>query len=97
MFAGVALRAIYTTVFLMNDLLVDQIKLLLLPEDLTSGNRTSSSPLKLSPDSVSFPNFTALVDQFMENIQGRGKESNISKLRRHRALIVLNTLLGLVD
>ena len=97
MFAGVVLRAIYTTVFLMNYLLVDQIKLLLLPEDLTSGNRTSSSPLKLSPDSVSFPKFTALVDQFMENIQGRGKESNFSKPRRRRALILLNTLLGLVD
>ena len=97
MLAGVALRAIYTTVFLMNDLLLDQIKLLLLPEDLTSANRTSSSPLKLNPDSVSFPNFTALVDQFMEHNQGRGKKSNISKLRRHRALILLNTLLGLVD
>ena len=43
------------TVFLMNDLLVDQIKLLLLPEDLTPANHTSLSPLKLSPDSVSFP------------------------------------------
>ena len=81
----------------MNDLLVDQTKLLLLPEDLTPGNRTSSSPLKLSPDSLSFPNFTALVDQFMENIQGRGKKSNNSKLRRHRALILLNTPLRLVD
>lgn len=97
MLAGVALRAMYTTVFLMNDLLLDQIKLLLRPEDLTSGNRTSTSPLKLSPDSVSFPNFTALVDQFMVNIQGRGKKSNISKLRRHRGLILLSTPLGLVD
>jgi hypothetical protein len=54
MFAGGALRAIYTTVFLMNDLLVDQIKLLLLPENLTPANHTSLLSLKLSPASVSF-------------------------------------------
>jgi hypothetical protein len=97
MFAGGALRAIYTTVFLMNDLLVDQIKLLLLPENLTPANHTSLLPLKLSPASVSFPNFTVQVDQFLANIQGRDKESNISKLLRHWALILLNTLLRLVD
>ena len=33
----------------------------------------------------------------MESIQGRDAESNISKLLRHWALILLNTLLRLVD
>ena len=40
MLAGVALRAIYTTVFFMNDILVDQIKLLPLLEDTEKTNRT---------------------------------------------------------
>jgi hypothetical protein len=37
--AGVALRAIYTTVFFMNDILVKHIKLLPLPEDTEKNNR----------------------------------------------------------
>ena len=45
----------------MNDILVDQIKLLPLPEDLTHANRTWLSPLKLNPESVSHPAFTALM------------------------------------
>ena len=40
MLAGVALRAIYTTVFLMNDTLVNHIKLLPLPEDTEKTNRS---------------------------------------------------------
>ena len=46
MLAGVALRAIYATVFSMNDILVGQIKLLPLPENLTYANRTWLSLLK---------------------------------------------------
>ena len=46
MLAGVALRAIYATVFSMNDILVEQIKLLPLPENLTYANRTWLSLLK---------------------------------------------------
>jgi len=37
------------------------------------------------------------MDQFKENTQGRRKVSIISKLLRHRALISLNTLFGLVE
>ena len=74
----------------MHDILVDQIKLLPLPEDLTHANRTWLSPLKLNPDSVSHPAFTALVDQFMENTQGKRNESDTAKLRRHWELILLN-------
>lgn len=36
----VALRAIYTTVFFMHDILLHQIKLLPLPEDTEKNNRT---------------------------------------------------------
>jgi hypothetical protein len=61
----------------MNDILVDQIKLLPLPEDLTHANRTWLSPLKLNPDSVSHPAFTALVDQFMAD--GSSQQQNSSK------------------
>ena len=39
--------------------------------------------LKLNPDSVSHPAFTALVDQFMEDSQGKRKEPNVSILRKH--------------
>ena len=46
MLAGVALRAIYATVFSVNDILVEHIKLLPLPEDLKHANRTWWSPLK---------------------------------------------------
>jgi hypothetical protein len=46
MLAGVALRAIYATVFSMNDILVEHIKLLPLPENLTYANRTWLSLLK---------------------------------------------------
>jgi hypothetical protein len=74
----------------MNDILVDQIKLLPLPEDTEKNNRTWLSPVKLSPDSVSYPAFTALVDQFMENTQGKRNESDTAKLRRHWELILLN-------
>ena len=67
----------------MNDILVDQIKLLPLPEDTEKNNRTWLSPVKLSPDSVSYPAFTALVDQFMADSQGKRNESDTAKLRRH--------------
>ena len=40
MLAGVALRAIYATVFLMSDILVNHIKLLPLPEDTEKTNRS---------------------------------------------------------
>jgi hypothetical protein len=74
----------------MNDILVDQINLLPLPEDLTHANRTWLSPLKLNPDSVSHPAFTALVDQFMSDSQGKRKEPNVSILRKHWELIPSN-------
>ena len=50
MLAGVALWAVYRTVFFVNHILVDQIKFLWLPEDLTHANRTWLSPVKLYPD-----------------------------------------------
>ena len=81
----------------MGDILVEQIKLLPMPQDLTSANRTWSLPFELRNDSVSFSTLTALMDQFKENTQGRRKVSIISKLLRHRALISLNTLFGLVE
>ena len=74
----------------MSDILVDQIKLLPLPEDLTPANRTWLSPVKLNPDSVSHPAFTALVDQFMADSQGKRKEPNVSILKKHWELILLN-------
>ena len=74
----------------MNDILVDQIKLLPLPEDLTHANRTWLSPLKLNPESVSHPAFTVLVDQFMADSQGNRREPHLSTLRRHWELILLN-------
>jgi len=74
----------------MNDILVDQIKLLPLPEDTEKNHRTWLAPLKLNPDSVSHPAFTALVDQCMENTQGKRNESDTAKLRRHWELILLN-------
>lgn len=74
----------------MHDILVDQIKLLPLPEDLTHANRTWLSPVRLNPDSVSHPAFTALVDQFMADSQGNRKEPHLSTLRRHWELILLN-------
>ena len=80
----------YTTVFLMHDILVDQIKLVPLPQDLIHANRTLLSPVKLNPDSVSHPAFTALVDQFMADGQGNRKELNVSILRKHWELILLN-------
>lgn len=90
MLAGDALRAIYTTVFFMNDILVEQIKLLPLPEDTEKNNRTWLTPLKLNPESVSHPAFTVLVDQFMADSQGNRKEPHLSTLRRHWELIFLN-------
>ena len=84
------MRAIYTTVFLMDYILVDQIKLLPLPQDLIRANRTWLSPVKLNPDSVSHPAFTALVDQFMADSQGNRKEPHLSTLRSHLELILLN-------
>lgn len=74
----------------MNDILVGQIKLLPLPEDTEKNNRTWLAPLKLNPDSVSHPAFTALVDQFMADSQGKRKEPNVSILRKHWELILLN-------
>ena len=74
----------------MNDILVDQTKLLPLPEDTEKNNRTWLSPVKLSPDSVSYPAFTALVYQFMADSQGNRKEPHLSTLRRHWELILLN-------
>ena len=74
----------------MHDILVDQIKLLPLPEDLTDANRTWLSPVKLDPDSVSHPAFTALVDQFMEDSQGSMKNPHLSRLRQHWEVILLN-------
>ena len=46
--------------------------------------------LKLNPDSVSHPAFTALVDQFMADSQGNRKEPHLSTLRGHWELILLN-------
>ena len=46
----------------MSDILVEQIKLLPLPEDTDKNNRTWLAPLKLNLDGVSHPAFTALVD-----------------------------------
>ena len=74
----------------MHDILVDQIKLVPLPQDLIHANRTLLSPVKLNPDSVSHPAFTALVDQFMADSQGNRKEPNVSILRKHWELILLN-------
>ena len=74
----------------MTDILVEQIKKLPKPEDTAPANRTWLSPLKLNPDSVSHPAFTALVDQCMEDSQGKRKEPNISILRRHWELVLLN-------
>jgi hypothetical protein len=74
----------------MNDILVDQIKLLPLPEDTEKNNRTWLAPLKLNPDLISHPAFTALVDQFMADSQGKRKEPNVSILKKHWELILLN-------
>jgi hypothetical protein len=74
----------------MNDILVKHIKLLPLPEDTEKNNRTWLAPLKLNPDSVSHPAFTALVNQFMTDSQGNRKEPHLSTLRRHWELILLN-------
>lgn len=74
----------------MTDILIEQIKKLPTPEDTTAANRTWLSPLKLNPDSVSHPAFTALVDQCMKGSQGKRKEPNISILRRHWELVLLN-------
>ena len=82
--------AIYTTVFSMPDILVDQINQLPLPEDLERANRSWLLPLTLSANSASRPAFTAVVDQFMANSQGKRKEPHLSNLRRHWELILLN-------
>ena len=74
----------------MNDILVEQIKLLPLPEDTEKNNRTWLAPLKLNPDAVSHPAFTALVDQCMEYSQGSRKEPHLTTLRRHWELVLLN-------
>ena len=74
----------------MHDILIDQIKLLPLPQDLMHAKRKWLSPVKLNPDSVSHPAFTALVDQFMADSQGNRKEPNVSILRKHWELILLN-------
>jgi hypothetical protein len=74
----------------MNDILVNQMQLLPLPEDLTHANRTWLSPVKLNLDSVSHPAFTALVDHFMAASQGKRKEPNVSILRKHWELVLLN-------
>ena len=74
----------------MNDILVEKIKLLPLPEDTEKNSRTWLTPLKLNPDSVSHPAFTALVDQFMADSQGKRNKPNISILRKHWSLILLN-------
>ena len=78
------------TVFLMHDILVDQIKLLPLPDDLTSANRSWLSTDKLNPDSVSHPAFIALLDQFVADSQGNRKGPHLSTLRSHWELILLN-------
>ena len=85
----VAMRAIRTTVFRMHDNLVDQVKLLPLPGELTHANRKRLSPVKLKPDSVSHPAFTALVDQFMADCQGSMKNPHLSKFRQHWEVILL--------
>ena len=74
----------------MNDILVDQIKLLPLPEDTEKNNRTWLAPLTLNPDAVSHPAFTALVDQCMKDSQGSRKEPHLTTLRRHWELVLLN-------
>lgn len=76
----------------MNDILVDQIKLLPLPEDLTHADRTRLSPLKLNPDSPSHHAFKALVDQCIEDSQGSRKEPHLTTLRRYWEIVLLNLL-----
>ena len=84
------LRAIYATVFLMNDILVDQIKLLPLPEDMEKNNRTWLAPLKLTDNAKSLPAFIELVDEFIEASKGDRKEPHLTTLRRHWDLVLLN-------
>ena len=87
MFIGVALRAIYATVFSMKDILVEQIKLLPIPEDTEKNNRTWLAPLELTGNAKSLPAFIELVDQFMEASKGNRKEPHLSTLRRHWELV----------
>ena len=74
----------------MNDILVEQIKLLPLPEDTEKNNRTWLAPLKLTDNAKCFPAFTELVDQCMEYSQGSRKEPHLTTLRRHWELVLLN-------
>ena len=74
----------------MNDILVEHIKLLPLPEDTEKNNRTWLAPLKLTDKAKSLPAFIELVDQFMAASQGNRKEPHLSTLRRHWGLILLN-------
>ncbi|MEE2824332.1 MAG: hypothetical protein VYD91_05685 [Pseudomonadota bacterium] len=74
----------------MTDILVEQIKLLPLPEDTEKNNRTWLAPLELTDNAKSLPAFIELVDQFMEESKGNRKEPHLSTLRRHWELVLLN-------
>ena len=71
--------AIYTTVFSMPDILVDQINQMPLPEDLERANRSWLLPLTLNNNAASLPAFTAVVDQFMADSQGNGVQKDQRK------------------
>ena len=74
----------------MTDILVEQIKLLPIPEDTEKNNRTWLAPLELTDNAKSLPAFIELVDQFMEASKGNRKEPHLSTLRRHWELVLLN-------
>ena len=74
----------------MTDILVEQIKLLPIPEDTEKNNRTWLAPLELTDNAKSLPAFIELVDQFMEESKGNRKEPHLSTLRRHWELVLLN-------
>ena len=90
MLAGVALWAVYTTVFFMNHILVDQIKLLSLPEALTHANRTWLSPVKLYPDLQLFIGWTHqaqnLEGQILKKVMLQSVDEGIVCLPIHDAV-----------
>ena len=56
----------------MTDILVEQIKLLPIPEDTEKNNRTWLAPLELTGNAKSLPAFIELIDQFMEALSTTG-------------------------
>ena len=72
----------------MTDILVEQIKLLPIPEDTEKNNRTWLAPLELTDNAKSLPAFIELVDQFMEASKGNRKEPHLDK-PPHNGLTVL--------